>query len=225
MVQSADFVGKKLQITVKVSIFAAVKHIIIIGLLLVVIAGGCIGGSQSEAVDIPLEMLQEGDLALRRGSSMASNIVIMMDSAATYSHIGLVTQCNGEWMVVHAVPDERDDGGVDTIKADPIATFFLPSRAERGAIMRLDVDSAIRHRAAREAMALVERRVKFDHDYNWTDTTQLYCTQLVQQCYLKAGVDVAQGRKQRIDAPGYHGDYVFPSDMLAYPRTKVIFKY
>ncbi|MBO4871525.1 MAG: hypothetical protein J5565_06035 [Muribaculaceae bacterium] len=201
------------------------KRHIIIGIIVVALAGSCVSDSQSGTVDIPLEVLQEGDLALRRGSSMASNIVIMMDSAATYSHIGLVTRCGDEWMVVHAVPDERDDGGVDTIKADPIATFFLPSRAKRGAIVRLDVDSVLRHRAAREAIALVERHVKFDHDYSWTDTTRLYCTQLVQQCYLKAGVDVAQGRKQRIDAPGYHGDYVFPSDLLAHPRTRVIFKY
>ena len=184
---------------------------------------GCV---RQQVVHYETDGWREGDLVLRSGYGVESRAV-MTQGSSHYSHVGLLhyDSLKDEWMVVHAVPDERDDGGVDTIKADPIATFFMPSRAERGAIVRLDVDSALRHRAAREAIALVERHVKFDHDYSWTDTTRLYCTQLVQQCYLKAGVDVAQGRKQRIDAPGYHGDYVFPSDLLANPRTKVIFMY
>ncbi|MBR1804018.1 MAG: hypothetical protein IJ775_03825 [Muribaculaceae bacterium] len=200
------------------------KRKFVIGVLAVALLAGC-RQQQAQAPAVPLEVLQEGDLGLRRGSSVASNIVVMMDSDATYSHVGIVARRAGEWVVVHAVPDERDDGGVDTIKADPVATFFQPSRAQTGAIARLDADRTLRQAAAQVALAMVASRKEFDHDYDWTDTTRLYCTQLVQQCYAQAGIDVTQGHQQRVDAPGFHGWYVFPSDLMVNPKMRIIYEY
>lgn len=200
------------------------KRAKVLGLLILLLLT-CCTDRRADSPAIPPGVLQEGDLALRRGSSVASNIVVMLDSAATYSHVGIVARRAGRWVVVHAVPDERDDGGPDTIKADAVETFFLPSRARHGAIARLQADSVTRHAAAQAALALVDARMAFDHDYDWSDTTRLYCTQLVQQCYARAGVNMAQGRRQRVDAPGYHGWYVFPSDLLAHPDVKIIFRY
>ena len=200
------------------------KRTKVIGALALAMLCGC-HEQDATVPPVPLDVLQEGDLALRRGSSVASNIVVMLDSGATYSHVGIVARRSGEWVVVHAVPDERDDAGVDTIKADPVTTFFLPSRAQKGAIARLDVDSATRRAASRMALALVAKHKEFDHDYDWDDTTRLYCTQLVQQCYAAAGIDVAQQRRQRVDAPGFHGWYVFPSDLMEHPKMKIVYEY
>lgn len=199
------------------------KAIAVLALLSVMLLACC--GESTAPLPIPETVLREGDLALRLGTSLASKVVIMLDSAGQYSHIGIVARRGNQWVVVHAVPDERDDGGRDTVKADPIGTFLLPARAAHGAIVRINATELQRQRAAREALRLVEAHTEFDHEYDWTDTTRLYCTQLVQRCYEKAGIDLSQGRTRHVDAPGYHGSYVFPSQLIMNEKAKLIFNY
>lgn len=199
------------------------KPIMVLALLIALLLARC--GKSSRPAPIPEAILQEGDLAFRQGSSWASKVVLMLDSAGQYSHVGIVVRRGNEWVVVHAVPDERDDGGRDTVKADALATFFLPSRATHGAIARLDASLHVRRQAALAALQLVKSHKEFDHNYDWSDTTALYCTQLVQHCYRSAGIDICCGHRKRIDAPGYHGYYVFPSGLMSNPKLRQIFYY
>ena len=142
--------------------------------------------------DVPLDSLRDGDLALRQGTGLDSEAVLRLDSAGgQYSHIGIVVNDNGKWKVVHAVPGESRDG-IDRVKIEPIDTFFLSTRAAHGAVMRLRGCSAV---AAREAAQSAARLVgvPFDYNYNWQDTTRLYCTQLIAVAYSSAGIDLLSG--------------------------------
>lgn len=173
--------------------------------------------------DVPLDSLRDGDLALRQGTGLDSEAVLRLDSAGgQYSHIGIVVNDNGKWKVVHAVPGESRDG-IDRVKIEPIDTFFLSTRAAHGAVMRLCGCSAV---AAREAAQSAARLVgvPFDYNYNWQDTTRLYCTQLIAVAYSSAGIDLLSG-VPRLSGRNTKNIIVFPGDIASNDSLTTIFRF
>lgn len=173
--------------------------------------------------DVPLDSLRDGDLALRQGTGLDSEAVLRLDSAGgQYSHIGIVVNDNGKWKVVHAVPGESRDG-IDRVKIEPIDTFFLSTRAAHGAVMRLRGCSAV---AAREAAQSAARLVgvPFDYNYNWQDTTRLYCTQLIAVAYSSAGIDLLSG-VPRLSGRNTKNIIVFPGDIASNDSLITIFRF
>ena len=173
--------------------------------------------------DVPLDSLRDGDLALRQGTGLDSEAVLRLDSAGgQYSHIGIVVNDNGKWKVVHAVPGESRDG-IDMVKIEPIDTFFLSTRAAHGAVMRLRGCSAV---AAREAAQSAARLVgvPFDYNYNWQDTTRLYCTQLIAVAYSSAGIDLLSG-VPRLSGRNTKNIIVFPGDIASNDSLTTIFRF
>lgn len=173
--------------------------------------------------DVPLDSLRDGDLALRQGTGLDSEAVLRLDSVGgQYSHIGIVVSDNGKWKVVHAVPGESRDG-IDRVKIEPIDTFFLSTRAAHGAVMRLRGCSAV---AAREAAQSAARLVgvPFDYNYNWQDTTRLYCTQLIAVAYSSAGIDLLSG-VPRLSGRNTKNIIVFPGDIASNDSLTTIFRF
>ena len=173
--------------------------------------------------DVPLDSLRDGDLALRQGTGLDSEAVLRLDSAGgQYSHIGIVVNDNGKWKVVHAVPGESRDG-IDRVKIEPIDTFFLSTRAAHGAVMRLHGCSAV---AAREAAQSAARLVgvPFDYNYNWQDTTRLYCTQLIAVAYSSADIDLLSG-VPRLSGRNTKNIIVFPGDIASNDSLTTIFRF
>lgn len=173
--------------------------------------------------DLPLDSLRDGDLVFRQGIGPESEAVLRLDSAkGQYSHIGIVINDNGTWKVVHAVPGESDDG-IDIVKIEPIDTFFISTRAEHGAIMRFDgCDDITAQKAAKKAVQLVG--IPFDYNYNWQDSTRLYCTQLVAVAYSSVGVNIL-GDISRINDHNTRNAIVFPSDIASNDSLITIFKF
>ncbi len=77
-------------------------------------------------------------------------------------------------------------------------------------------------RAAREAKRLAATGLAFDHGYDLTDTTRMYCTELIYNVFARAGIDITEGRRTRINAPGFSGDYILPTDIARNPAMKTI---
>lgn len=175
--------------------------------------------------DLPLDSLRDGDLVFRRGISPESEAVLRLDSAGgQYSHVGIVINDNGKWKVVHAVPGESDDG-IDRVKIEPIDTFFLSTRAEHGAIMRLrGCDAATARSAAQNAAKYAKQGTPFDYNYNWLDTTHLYCTQLISVAYSSAGVNILR-HVTRMNDKNAKNLIIFPGDIASNDSLIVIFKF
>lgn len=173
--------------------------------------------------DLPLDSLRDGDLVFRQGIGLESEAVLRLDSAkGRYSHIGIVINDIGTWKVVHAVPGESDDG-IDRVKIEPIDTFFISTRAEHGAIMRLaGCDDITVQKAAKKAVQLVG--FPFDYNYNWQDSTRLYCTQLIAVAYSSVGVNIL-GDISRLNDRNTGNAIVFPSDIASNDSLRVIFKF
>lgn len=175
--------------------------------------------------DLPLDSLCDGDLVFRQGLSPESQAVMQLDSAkGNYSHIGIVIKDHGTWKVVHATPGESPSDA-KKVTIEPIDTFFISSRAEHGAIMRLNgCDATIAHIAALKALEFAKRNTPFDFNYNWSDTTRLYCTELIAVAYSHAGVKILQSNS-RIKEDNSTNTIVFPSDIANNDSLRVIFNF
>lgn len=200
----------------KVSII--IKTVIYIFLL-----SGCI---ERKDIEIPISTLKDGDIVFRRGTGITSQVVLGADSKGVYSHIGIIKFIDNECCVIHSVPEEPDfEGDIDRVKIESINSFFSWKKASSGAIMRVKDIPEIAAKASEHAYFLFTQNVLFDHDYNIKDTTKMYCTELVDFVYKKEGVDLSEGRLNRINIPGFNGEYLFPSDIISNDKLYIIYKY
>ena len=80
--------------------------------------------------------------------------------------------------------------------------------------------------AAREAAQSAARLVgvPFDYNYNWQDTTRLYCTQLIAVAYSSAGIDLLSG-VPRLSGRNTKNIIVFPGDIASNDSLTTIFRF
>ena len=183
-------------------------------LLLCVLA--CSDGVDIQSSSIlPAEtQLLPGDVVFRRGSGFTSQVVLVAERGGAYSHVGVVVDSAGVPMIVHAVPGEPEyENDEDRVKMDSPDVFFDALRAQQGAVYR-HTDSIIARRAARAATALYRRNVLFDHDYDSSDTTKMYCTELVVYAYGKTSCPLSDISSRHLHLVGFETDCVLPSELL-----------
>jgi len=137
-----------------------------------------------------------GDLIFRRGTSVASRLVLATDRAASYSHVGIVVDRPGSLGVVHAVPasDDEPKGGVVQV---PLAAFLAPDAAVAAALLR--------PRGRDLRFGLLESQ------------EELYCTELVWVVYRHEGLDLAQDLPARPRSPMRAASYLLPSRIQENP--------
>ena len=161
--------------------------------------------------------LRPGDIVFRQGTGLDSRTVMTIDRNSSYSHIGIVVDSAGVPMIVHAVPDEPDfPGDFDRIKMDSPTIFFLHSRAQIGEVMR-PLQQAQAQIAAQTALRLYKKRIPFDHKYDDNDSTEMYCTELIDYAFRSAGIELTHRNKREIGFPFPFKGY-FPSDFHASPN-------
>ena len=161
------------------------------------------------------EDFREGDLVLRCGYGAESKVVTEA-SQSIYSHIGILhyDTPTAQWQVLHAVPGEAEQGEPEWLKAESISEFYASDRASCGAWMRVDCPDSIAAAAARYALQKVKEQVEFDNDYLLSDTTQIYCTELVWLAYLHQGIDLSEGHRQEVPTVfSEDGACIFPCDI------------
>ena len=186
----------------------------------------CVNRRATDVPSLPVDLFADGDLAFRRGSGLMSRVVLAAGKDGVYSHVGMLRRIDGEWHVIHAVPDEPDfDGDVDRVKVEPLTRFFAADKAVRGAVMRLEGDSLAACQASLEALLVAERGTLFDHRYDLADTSEMYCTELVDFAYRKVGIDLAEGRISRLEIPAFGGVYLLPGDLAANRALRVIYHF
>lgn len=188
---------------------------------------GCSDGNTGEAPSLLPDScrLRPGDLVFRRGVGVTSHAVLLADHGGRYSHIGIVADSAGQAMVIHAVPGEPDyEGDPDRVKMEPASRFFSSRNASLGEVCR-PTDSVAAAKAADEAVGYYRRKVLFDHQYDHADTTLLYCTELVVDCYRKAGIELTGPPTHTFSLPGLSCTCWLPSDIYHSPSVQPIYQF
>lgn len=170
-------------------------------------------GSLAEPlVGFRLSNWRNGDLVFRRGLGLASRIVLETDPGTRFSHVGLVRKTPRGVFVLHASPADGDHKGA--VVMEPLDLFLAPNNAEDAAIFRAK-DPRLANRAARAAFEWARRGVPFDEDFDLKTADRLYCTEMVWRAFAVGGIDLVDGRFDRLDLPFYHGLYLLPSRLLS----------
>ena len=190
------------------------SHLVLHIITIVIMVGftQCTTRQVSSEFTISTNLLQEGDIAFRRGEGITSDIVAYNDADGKYSHVGVVAKIDSCFVIVHSVPGEGTEGQ-DIVRAVALNDFFATDKAIKGEIMRIALDSLQQQVISKRAIEKARLQVEFDHQYNLDDTTKLYCTELLQLLFGHIGIDLAQGRTTHINVPGMTGDYIMPSDI------------
>ncbi len=180
---------------------------------------------QVEKRNIPVEF-HPGDIAFRRGVGVASQAVIMSNHRGSFSHVGLIVQVDSLWMVIHEVPYEGDSRDDDKIYIEPVGEFFNTVKAASGAVYRLrGMDSIQRSQVCSYVLRQAAKELPFDHDYDLTDSTRQYCSELVWRSYLEIGVDLSQGRRTHVSMPSFSGSHIMPADIELNENLEIMHRF
>ena len=126
-----------------------------------------------------INLLHGGDIILRRGYGfVSSRIVETLKDTLDVSHCGIIVQTDSCWSVVHSIPGRfslfpKKDGVI----ISTLSEFVEDSYHNSIIITRLKKDNL--HRITPKALSYAEREVPFDYDFNYNDTTTLYCSELI----------------------------------------------
>ena len=126
-----------------------------------------------------IDLLQDGDIILRRGYGfVSSRIVETLNDTLDVSHCGIIVLTDSCWSVVHSIPGHfslfpKEDGVIIT----SLSEFVEDSYHNSIIITRLKRDSL--YQIAQKALNYAERKIPFDYDFNYNDTTSLYCSELI----------------------------------------------
>lgn len=189
-----------------------------IGLILI----GCHRNQVVEEYVLPDTVrLQSGDLAFRTGISKESRAVTTLDRNSIYTHVGMVLWNRGQWWVLHAVPNERaSKQEEDSVKLEPIGTFFRSDRAVRGGIYRYPVAPEDTLKLLHRGLALYGRHPMFDNLFDAQDTNAFYCTELVYFLYQQVtGTDLSEGRRHSLPL---YPNLIFCSDVFENARLEEV---
>jgi uncharacterized protein YifE (UPF0438 family) len=114
-------------------------------------------------------------------------------------------------------------GDVDRVKCESVERFASRYPNADLGLYRPQVTEEQVRVAVSNALRLSDERVHFDHDYDLSDSTKLYCTEFVEHVYSLAGVSISQGRRTHITFPSLSGDHILPSDLTEGGNLKPIY--
>ena len=185
-------------------------------LLLFGLLVGCHEGNRqgSDLAGEVAKTLEEGDLLFRRGTGFAGRVVSSFDAEGRFSHVGIVVREEGDWRVVHAVPYEpEDENDFDRVKCESLVGFLGRYPDAEYGHYRPKIAHESLTRIVAHALRQSQKQVPFDHAYNLEDTTELYCTELIEYVYGLEGYSLSEGRRTEVSFPSLSGLYIFPSDL------------
>lgn len=176
--------------------------------------------SDQSITNFQLSELRNGDLIFREGTGWRSQAVAT-GAESRWSHVGLVViEADGQGWVVHAQPEQ---GPKNVVVKERLTQFASSQNAYSiGAYTREDLTDLQRTRTKSIALKHVSSRTPFDHDFDASERSRLYCTELVIDAYEGAGAPIKY-RSTLIDTGLSSFQVIFPSHLLEDSQFKRVF--
>lgn len=163
--------------------------------------------------------INEGDILFRRGSSLTSRAVLLLDNEGIYSHIGIAVKVNDKMMVAHAIPSDDEH---DYVKVEEINEFFKPSNAVQGCVSRMSLNQSQKIKLNNKALSIVESKIPFDHDYDTASQDKLYCTEYIWEVFKAIDKDISCGKRQFVHVRFTKSEAILPSHIFKNPHLLIV---
>jgi hypothetical protein len=170
---------------------------------------------QDEIISVKQDysFLQNGDLVLRRGKSVDSFAVFLLDENRDYSHIGIVCIENKVPRIIHIVPDKPD-----RVRKDPPEIFLSSKNASHYKIIRPDIPANKLELVAKSALDFFDRKLHFDNKYDLSTCTEMYCTELIIKAFEQNNIIFPDIKPQKIKLLLGAYDVIMPGSFLVSPQ-------
>ena len=204
--------------------FLPSKKVLIPLLNCLIIFSNCADSKKNKLADCAFA---QGDIIFRQGTGIKSIAVLRADSAGLFSHVGILVKVDGAFKAVHLSPGEkRNNDTEEKVIMEEVSDFFAPGKARSGAIMRFVDSSECGISAARYASKKYDEGLNFDHNYDLSDTTRMYCTEFVWHAYLQSGRDITQNRRSVVKGVTMFSEiFILPSDIYKNQKLQTIYKF
>jgi hypothetical protein len=154
---------------------------------------------------------QDGDLIFRRGLSLSSHAVLLTDKKSRFSHVGMIRLIDGNAFVVHAVPGENEQE-IEYLKIEPVTEFLDKEKATLGAVYRLkNTEKEKLLFVAEKVESFARKKLIFDNKYDLESDDKMYCTELIWKAYNSIGVDLTDGKRNKLNVPVGPTEIILPS--------------
>jgi hypothetical protein len=159
-----------------------------------------------------LDSARTGDIVFFRGTRIRSMAVRFLDpGVGAMSHLGILIRTDSSLLVAHASPYSPNNIS-PRVRLEPLDTVLREGNVASMLLYRCAVDSA-GDRAAKWARTFAESGLPFDRDFDLTTDTALYCTELVFQAYLQAGVNIITAAIDTVVHPFGKKPILFPTNI------------
>ena len=123
-------------------------------------------------------LLEEGDIILRRGSGMLSNYIIKkLNDSLPVSHCGIITKKDNEIVVIHSILSEEK--GIKGITSEPINDFIAEGLLNTLVIVRPKQTKQFKKEFVEKAHILLSKNIPFDPMFDINSSDKMYCTEIV----------------------------------------------
>ncbi len=136
-------------------------------------------------VDSCTQLLQTGDLVVRRGDDMTSYMLAKLNpDDKTYSHCGIVVMEEGQPFVYHCIGGE--DNPDAKMKRETAVQWFSPDNNHGFAAYRYNFKDSETQRLTKQLHTYYKQRVMFDMDFDLDTDDRLYCSEMVYKTICAA---------------------------------------
>jgi len=157
--------------------------------------------------------LKTGDIMLRRGYGFVSTMILkMMDEDYDVTHLGIVVKQNDTIKIAHALSSSVSNQ--DGLRLQAIDSFVHNSHDQTILVTRLkNIDSLQQNRIVKEIDYYYKKQLPFDNSFNYKDTTEHYCSELIWRIYennlkiLKVADSITDQQKYNTLKTFYNPDY------------------
>lgn len=150
--------------------------------------------------DEELEIIQEGDIILRWGFGLVSDMIVKtLREELSVSHCAIVVNDSIEgFKVIHTVSQSLSD--FDGIQIQNLNTFVKNSKANSILVVRFkNADERTAKLIAQKARYYFQQKIPFDHSFDLDNENEFFCTELIWRIILDVfNIDIFENKKNTI---------------------------
>jgi len=126
-----------------------------------------------------INLIHNGDIILRHGYGMASDIIVnTLNEEYDVSHCAVISKSNNQINVIHSVSQSLSD--FDGVQIQSLDRFITDCKKNSIIIVRYknpkNTDNKI---IVEKAAYYLSKKIPFDNDFDIEDSSKIYCTELI----------------------------------------------
>ena len=129
-------------------------------------------------------LIQDGDIVLRHGYGLVSDIIVeTLKEKYAISHCAVISVKDGNYKVIHTISQSISE--CNGVQDQPMVPFVYQSHYNSLIVVRFKGVPDAGKRISDRALDYLDQKIPFDHNFDLIDSTEFYCSELIWRIILK----------------------------------------